>query len=94
MVATMHCGVLAHPLWLHIQRARAGMCVRYCCVQNTTKKVLHLMIKSLPLVQKDKISCFTEDERSTIQLPLDCAFALQRYRQLIKIWKPSVSDYP
>ena len=33
--------VYLHPLWLHIQRARAGMCVRCCCVQNTTKKVLY-----------------------------------------------------
>ena len=33
-------------------------------------------IKSSPLVAKDKRSCFSQGERSAIQLPLDCAFAL------------------
>ena len=28
-------------------------------------------IESLPLVLKDKISCFSQGERSTVQLPLD-----------------------
>ena len=35
-------------------------------------------IESLPLVLKDKRSCFSQDERSAIQLPLDRAFALQK----------------
>ena len=35
-------------------------------------------IKSLPLVSKDKRSCFSQGERSAVQLPLDCAFALQK----------------
>ena len=33
-------------------------------------------IESLPPVLKDKISCFSEGEGSTVQLPLDRAFAL------------------
>ena len=33
-------------------------------------------IESLPLVLKDKRSCFSSSEGSTVQLPLDCAFAL------------------
>ena len=33
-------------------------------------------IKSLPLVEKDKRSCFSQGERSAVQLPLDHAFAL------------------
>ena len=32
-------------------------------------------IKSLPLVPKEKKSCFSQGERSTVQLPLDRAFA-------------------
>ena len=35
-------------------------------------------IKSIPLVEKDKISCFSQGERSTVQLPLDRVFALQK----------------
>ena len=35
-------------------------------------------IKSLPLVLKDKRSCFSQGERSAVQLPLDCTFALQK----------------
>ena len=33
-------------------------------------------IKSLPIVPKDKRSCFSQGERSAVQLPLDRAFAL------------------
>ena len=35
-------------------------------------------IKYLPLVPKDKRSCFSQGERSTIQLPLDRVFALRK----------------
>ena len=35
-------------------------------------------IKSLPLVLKDKRSGYSQGERSAVQLPLDCAFALQK----------------
>ena len=35
-------------------------------------------IKSLPLVLKDKRSCFSQGEMSTVQLPLDCVFALRK----------------
>ena len=38
-----------------------------------------MYIESLPLVLKDKRSCFSQDERSAIQLPLDRAFALQKW---------------
>ena len=34
--------------------------------------------KSLLLVLKDKSSCFSQGERSAIQLPLDCMFALRK----------------
>ena len=33
-------------------------------------------IESLPLVLKDK--CFSQGERSAVQLPLDCAFAFRK----------------
>ena len=36
-------------------------------------------IKSLPLVPKDKRSCFSHGERSAVQLPLDCALVLQKF---------------
>ena len=35
-------------------------------------------IKSLPLVPKDKRSRFSQGERSAVQLPLDCVFALRK----------------
>ena len=35
-------------------------------------------IKSLPLVTKDKRSCFSQGERFVVQLPLDCVFALRK----------------
>ena len=35
-------------------------------------------IESLPLVPKDKRSCFSQGERSAVQLPLDRTFALQK----------------
>ena len=34
-------------------------------------------IESLPLVPKDNKSCFSQGERSTVQLPLDLMFALR-----------------
>ena len=34
-------------------------------------------IESLPLVPKDKKSCFSQGERSTVQLPLDLMFDLR-----------------
>ena len=35
-------------------------------------------VESLPLVLKDKRSCFSQGESSTVQLPLDHAFALRK----------------
>ena len=45
-------------------------------------------IESLPLVPKDKRSCFSQGERSAVQLPLqalDCVFALWKLGRLIDI---------
>ena len=36
-------------------------------------------IESLPLVLKDKRSCFSQGGRSAVQLPLDRAFALRKW---------------
>ena len=36
-------------------------------------------IKSSPLVPKEKRSCFSQGERSTVQLPLDRAFVLWKW---------------
>ena len=38
-------------------------------------------VESLPLVLKDKRSCFSQGERFAVQLPLDCALALWKYMQ-------------
>ena len=35
-------------------------------------------VESLPLVLKDKRRCFSQDERFTVQLPLDHTLALQK----------------
>ena len=35
-------------------------------------------VESLPLVLKDERSCFSQGERSTVQLPLDRALALRK----------------
>ena len=45
-------------------------------------------IESLLLVLKDRRSCFSQGERFTVRLPLDCALAPEVWR-LIGIWKPS-----
>ena len=47
-----------------------------CLVELCAKYRLVSAIKSLPLVPKDKRSCFSQGERSTVQLPLDRTFAL------------------
>ena len=36
-------------------------------------------IESLPLVVKDEKSCFSQGERSAVQLPLDHTFALRKW---------------
>ena len=43
----------------------------------------------LTLVPKDKRSCFSQGERSAVQLPLDCVFTLWEVGCLIDIWKPA-----
>ena len=35
--------------------------------------------ESLPLMPKDKRSCFSQGERSTVQLLLNCVFALRKW---------------
>ena len=35
-------------------------------------------VESLPLVLKDKRSCFSQGERFAVQLPLECALALRK----------------
>ena len=52
---------------LHFQRARVR-CVR-SCVPN--KEVL-----------QEKRSCFSQDERPAVQLPVDHTFALCKYKML------------
>ena len=47
-------------------------------------------IKSLPLVPKDKRSCFSQGERSAVQLPLARTFCPPEIGHLIDIWKPSI----
>ena len=68
--------------WLHFRRAK-GRCLglvqlraKYGVVSGT---YLDGTPESLPLVPKDKRSCFSQGERSTVQLPLDCAFALWKW---------------
>ena len=47
-------------------------------------------IESLPLVLKDKKSCFSQGERFAVQLPLDCSFAPTA---IGCTWKPSTAHY-
>ena len=48
-----------------------GLCLVQLCA-----KACKRYIESLPLVPKDKRSCFSQGERSAVQLPLDHAYAL------------------
>lgn len=52
---------------------KSGVCVRCSCVHNTDKEQ---SIESLLLVPK--VNWFSESERSTIRVPFDCVFSLQR----------------
>ena len=42
------------------------------CIIQASKRY----VESLPLVLKDKRSCFSQGERFAVQLPLECAVAL------------------
>ena len=59
--------------WLHFRTAESG-CVFGAVVCKI--KASKCYIKTLPLVTKDKRSCISRGERSTVQLPLDHVFAL------------------
>ena len=66
-----------HGVWLHFQRARVGLCLvrlwaKYRLVSTTWT------LESLPLVLKDRRSCFSEGERFAVQLPLDRTLALRK----------------
>ena len=66
-----HGALLVHGVWLH-WRARVRVCIRAVVCETQVRK--HY-IEPLPSALKDKRS-FSQGERSAIQLPLDCTFAL------------------
>ena len=51
-----------------------------CAFSAVVCKILAMKsyIKSLPPVPKSKRSCFSQSERSAVQLPLDRTFALRK----------------
>ena len=64
-----------HGAWLHFWRARVGSVFSASvCVIQASKRY----IESLPLVLKDKRSCFSQGERFAVQLPLERALALRK----------------
>ena len=44
------------------------------CIVQANKRC----VESLPLVLKDKRSCFSQGEKFAVQLPLECALALRK----------------
>ena len=64
-----------HGAWLHFQRAIVGIRVyhSWCEIQASKHYV-----ESLPLVLKNKRSCFSQGERLGGQLPLDRVLALRK----------------
>ena len=52
----------------------SGFSAAACKIQTSKR-----YIESLPLVLKDKRSCFSQGGRSAVQLPLDRAFALRKW---------------
>ena len=55
------------------QELRSVFSAAVCKIQASER-----YIKSSPLVPKDNRSCFSQGERSAVQLPLDRAFVLQK----------------
>ena len=55
------------------QKSVSGFSAAACKIQASK-----CYIESLPLVLKDKRSCFSQGERCAVQLPLDRAFALRK----------------
>ena len=66
-----------HVTWLHFRRAIVRVCVYHSWCEIQASKCY---VESLPLVLKNKRSCFLQGERLAVQLPLDCALALRKYR--------------
>ena len=56
------------------QKSVSGFSAAACKIQGSK-----YYIESLPLVVKDKRRCFSQGERSAVQLPLDSVFALQKW---------------
>ena len=56
-----------HGAWLHFQRARVGsvFSASVCIIQASKR-----CVESLPLVLKDRRSCFSQGERFAVQLSL------------------------
>ena len=54
------------------QKLRPVFSAAVCKIQDSKRYV-----ESLPLVLKDKGSCFSQGERSAVQLPLDRTFVLR-----------------
>ena len=64
-----------HGAWLHFRRAIVGVRVyhSWCEIQASKHYV-----ESLPFVLKNKRSCFSQDEKLAVQLPLNRALALRK----------------
>ena len=61
--------------WLHFRRAIVGVCVYHSWYEIQASK--HY-VESLPLVLKNKRSCFSQGERLAVQLPLARTLALRK----------------
>ena len=55
------------------QKSGSGFSAAACKIQASKR-----YIESLPLIPKDKRSCFSQGKRSAVQLPLDRAFTLRK----------------
>ena len=55
------------------QESRSVFSTSMCIIQASKRYV-----ESLPLVLKDKKSCFSQDERFAVQLPLERVLALRK----------------
>ena len=56
------------------QKMVSGFSAAACKIQGSKR-----YIESLPLVVKDKRNCFSQGERSAVQLPLHRTFALRMW---------------
>ena len=74
--------------WSHFRRTRGSVFSAAVFKFQASKHY----IESLPIVPKDRRSCFSQGERSPVQLPLDCVFALWNCMTLIDIWKTSAKS--